>query len=120
METNENLSGLIFETGVEAFEQEVLQASATRPVMVDFWAEWCSPCIVLAPVLERVVAAYGGAFALAKLEVDEGENMRLAGRYGVRGFPTVILFVGGEEAGRFHGAQTEHWVKEFVDGHYRR
>ena len=119
MEKSVMASGLVFETGAEEFDEKVLQASKARPVMVDFWADWCPPCITLTPVLERVVAAYGGAFTLAKVEVDAGENMRLAGRYGLRGFPTVILFVGGEEAGRFHGAKPDHWVKDFVDEHSR-
>lgn len=121
MEMNDDkVSGLVFETGIEAFEDTVVAASKTRPVMVDFWADWCPPCITLTPVLERVVAGYGGALALAKVEVDAGENMRLAGRFGLRGFPTVILFVDGEEAGRFHGAKPDRWVKDFVDEHWRR
>lgn len=108
---------LIFETHLHDFEQDVLEASRTRPIMVDFWADWCPPCRALTPVLERVVQASEGKFLLAKVEVDEGDNMKLAGRYGLRGFPTVLMFVDGEIVGRFSSAKPEHWVREFVDEH---
>ena len=97
------------------FDSRVLSVSQQHPVLVDFWAEWCSPCLVLAPVLARVVAGYAGALELAKVEVDVGENMKLAGRYRVRGFPTVILFRQGEEQGRFSGAQPVSRVRHFVE-----
>ena len=74
------------------FDSRVLASSHEAPVLVDFWADWCSPCRVIAPVLERVITEYNGAARLAKLEVDAGENMKLAGHYRVRGFPTIILF----------------------------
>lgn len=105
----------IFDVQLEDFESSVLQESQLRPVLVDFWADWCSPCIAIAPVLKTVIHAYEGEVALAKLEVDEGENMKLAGRYQVRGFPTVILFRDGEERARFSGAQTKSFIEEFID-----
>jgi len=108
---------LIFDVNEAEFQTQVLDASKTHPILVDFWADWCPPCIVLSPVLERVVNGYGGKIRLAKVEVDEGENMRLAGRYGLRGFPTVILLVNGEEKGRFSSARPDGWVKQFVDEH---
>jgi len=107
----------IFDTSVEAFEQEVIAASHRQPVLVDFWADWCPPCVVLAPILEKVVNSYGGRILLAKVEVDEGDNMRLAGRFGLRGFPTVILFVNGEDVGRFSSARPEGWVRDFIEQH---
>ena len=107
----------IFETGVEDFETQVIEASRYVPVLVDFWADWCPPCTMLTPVLERVVHAYGGGFLLAKVEVDEGHNMKLAGRYGMRGFPTVLLFKDGEEKARFHSARPEHFVRQFLAEH---
>ena len=110
---------LIFDTTVHDFEAQVLEASGHQPILVDFWADWCPPCIALTPVLERVVHAYQGAFRLAKVEVDDGENMKLAGRYGLRGFPTVLMFVNGEEVGRFSSARSESWVKQFVDEYCR-
>lgn len=108
---------LIFDVDETAFHVEVLDASKETAVLVDFWADWCPPCIVLTPVLERVVQGYGGKVRLAKVEVDEGENMRLAGRYGLRGFPTVLLFLNGEEKGRFSSARPDGWVKQFIADH---
>ena len=107
----------VFITSLESFEQDVLQASRQRPILVDFWAEWCSPCLVIAPLLERVMADLAGAAGLAKLEVDEGDNMKLAGQYRVRGFPTVILFVDGEELGRFSGARSRTQILSFIREH---
>ena len=108
---------LIFDVNEADFQTQVLDASHSQPILVDFWADWCPPCIVLTPVLERVMQAYAGKIRLAKVEVDEGENMRIAGRYGLRGFPTVILFVKGEEKGRFSSAHPDGWVKQFIEEH---
>jgi putative thioredoxin len=107
----------IFDTNYESFQQTVLQASFTRPILVDIWADWCPPCLVLAPVLEMVLHDYAGEIALAKVDVDEGENMKIAGQYKVRGFPTVILFSQGEEKGRFHGAKSKTEVISFIQDH---
>ncbi|MFA7097329.1 MAG: thioredoxin domain-containing protein [Gammaproteobacteria bacterium] len=108
-------SDLTFDVGEADFAEKVLERSRTCPVLVDFWAEWCAPCLVLGPVLERVVQAYDGLFLLAKVEVDD--NMRLAGHYKLRGFPTVILFRNGEPVARFSGAQPEYAVREFIETH---
>jgi thioredoxin 1 len=99
------------------FDSAVLAASHEHPVLVDFWADWCSPCLVIAPVLERVIAEYDGAVRLAKLEVDAGENMKLAGHYRVRGFPTIILFSQGKEQGRFSGAHPAPYIRAFIEQH---
>ncbi len=107
----------VYDIQLEDFEARVLEASHQRPVLVDFWADWCPPCIALAPILQTVILEQDGAIALAKLEVDEGENMKLAGRYQVRGFPTVILFRNGEEQARFTGAQTRSSIEIFIDSH---
>ncbi len=107
----------IFDTHLEHFDHDVIEASRTLPILVDFWADWCPPCRALTPVLERVIAHLDGRVRLAKVEVDEGANMKLAGRYGLRGFPTVLLFVGGEIVGRFASAKPEHWVREFIAEH---
>lgn len=109
--------GLIFDTHLEHFEHDVIEASHMLPILVDFWADWCPPCRALTPVLERVIASHGGKIHMAKVEVDDGENMKLAGRYGLRGFPTVLLFVGGEIVGRFSSARSEPWVREFIAEH---
>lgn len=102
----------IFDVGEQGFPERVLRLSAERPVMVDFWADWCAPCRALTPVLERVVQGFDGRIALAKVEVDE--NMRLAGHYKLRGFPTVLVFRDGTVVERFSGYKPEHTVREMV------
>jgi putative thioredoxin len=96
------------------FEDRVVVRSRQIPVLVDIGAEWCGPCLVLTPLLEKLVAAYGGRFLLAKVDADE--NMRIAGRHQVRGFPTVIAYSHGREIDRFHSAQTEGFLRRFIDG----
>ena len=108
-------SPYVFDVNEAGFKEKVLAASEKIPVLVDFWAEWCSPCLTLAPALERVVNEYKGSVVLAKLEVDD--NMRLAGHYRLRGFPTVILFHKGEELGRFGGSRASHWIRDWVGSH---
>lgn len=116
MNLNKN-DDLIFNTSYEQFDKEVIEASKTVPVLVDFWADWCPPCTALTPILERVVQTYGGKFRLAKVEVDDGHNMKLAGHHGMRGFPTVLLFIDGELKDRWHSAKPEHWVRDFLHRH---
>ena len=111
------LSSPVFDVHLHEFEQKVLQASYQQPILVDFWADWCSPCIAIAPTLIRVVESYSGRVLLAKLEVDEGENMKLAGRFRVRGFPTIILFRDGHEQERFSSAKPAHFITEFIQRH---
>jgi len=108
---------MICDTDLAGFEAAVIEASQTLPVIVDFWADWCPPCVALTPVLERVTTALGGRLKLVKVEVDDGGNMKLAGRYGLKGFPTVLLFSSGEIKGRFSGARGDHWVKNFLAEH---
>ena len=107
----------IIDVDEPGFRSQVLEASHERPVLVDFWADWCGPCHALAPHLYRIVLELGGALLLAKVEVDEGENMRLAGHYRLRGFPTVLLFHRGEEVGRFSGARATHWIRDWLEEH---
>jgi putative thioredoxin len=119
MNTSHDLpaANLVFDTHLEHFDRDVIEASQALPMLVDFWADWCPPCRALTPVLERVVAQHAGKIRMAKVEVDEGDNMKLAGRYALRGFPTVLLFVGGEIVGRFSSARPESWVREFIAEH---
>jgi putative thioredoxin len=107
----------IFDTGLKTFENDVIQASYQYPVLVDFWADWCSPCIVIAPVLKKVIPSYQGRIRLAKLEVDEGDNMKLAGHHKVRGFPTIMLFQNGKETARFSGARPAPAIRHFIEQH---
>ena len=117
MNHNEQYPRGVFDVNLDDFEKEVLVASHDKPVLVDLWAEWCSPCIVLAPVLNTLINEYRGEILLAKVEVDEDENMKLAGRYAVRGFPTVILFKDAQEVGRFSGAKPLSFLRVFIDEH---
>jgi thioredoxin 1 len=107
----------IYAVDLDRFKDDVIEASHRYPILVDFWAEWCSPCHALSPHLERIIGEHAGALHLAKVEVDEGENMKLAGHYRLRGFPTVILFQDGEERGRFSGAKSTHQIRDWLSAH---
>jgi len=109
----------VYNASLETFEELVIQASHQRPVLVDLWAEWCPPCLVIAPILEKLAAEFAGRLALVKVEVDDGDNMKIAGRYRVRGFPTILLIEEGEERGRFGSARPAHFVREFIEQHSR-
>ena len=104
----------VFDCGLDDFDNRVLAASHDVPIMVDFWADWCAPCHAITPHLKRVMADLEGKVRLAKVEVDEDENMKLAGRYRLRGFPTILLFHRGEELGRFSGARAAHWIEQWI------
>jgi putative thioredoxin len=96
------------------FDRRVLERSSELPVLVDFWADWCRPCHLLAPVIEQAVDAHPGRVELAKLDTDS--NPATAARYGVRGLPTVKAFRGGAVVDEFTGAQPPAVVERFVDG----
>jgi thioredoxin 1 len=107
----------IFDVDYPSFRSTVLEASQWQPILVDFWADWCGPCHALAPHLERVVDEHEGSIRLAKVQVDEGENMKLAGHYRLRGFPTVILFQERQERGRVSGSRSTHQVRDWLHEH---
>jgi putative thioredoxin len=96
------------------FQERVLDRSNEVPVLVDFWADWCRPCHMLAPVIEKAIDAHPGKIELAKLDTDA--NQQTAARYGIRGLPTVKAFRNGQVVDEFTGAQPPPVVERFVDG----
>ena len=100
---------------MENFEADVIAASQTTPVLVDFWADWCGPCKSLGPVLEKLETAYAGRFTLVKVNADN--EQQLAGAFGVKSLPTCILLMGGRPVDGFMSALPEGKVREFLDKH---
>lgn len=98
----------------ESFDELVVARSHELPVLMDISAEWCAPCKVLAPLLHKMVFEYDGKFYLGIVDADE--NMRIAGKHKVRGFPTVVAYSHGVEIDRFHSSQTEGFLRKFIDG----
>ena len=103
------------EVDIDTFESLVLDESHHRLVILDISAQWCGPCNILEPIINSVSLEYDESeFLLTKIEAED-ENMKIAGRYGVRGFPTVITFVNGKEVDRFHSAQNPEFVRTFIN-----
>ncbi len=101
------------DVGLADFEQNVIEESRHRPVVVDFWAPWCGPCKSLKPILEKLAEEYGGKFMLAKVNADE--NQELSTQFGVRGIPAVKAVVNGEIVDEFSGALPEAEVRTWLD-----
>ncbi|MGQ9724592.1 MAG: thioredoxin [Tepidimonas sp.] len=97
------------------FQVEVLEASQTTPVLVDFWAPWCGPCRALGPLLEKIEQDYDGRFVLAKVNTEE--EQQLASYFQIRSIPTCILFIGGQPVDGFMGALPEGQIRAFLDRH---
>lgn len=98
--------------GAEQFEQLVVQNSMHKPVLVDFWAQWCAPCKVLMPVLEKITASYQGELLLAKVDCDVEQD--IVARLGVKSLPTVVLFKDGKPVDGFTGAQSEADIRTLL------
>ena len=103
----------VIDVSEATFETEVLQRSLRVPVLIDFWAEWCGPCKQLSPVLERLAEADGGAWVLAKLDVDA--NQAFAGQLQIQSIPTILLALGGRLVQGFTGALPEADIRSFLD-----
>lgn len=98
--------------------QQVIEASFKVPVLVDFWASWCQPCLVLMPILARLAEEYQGKFLLGKLNTEEQQE--IAAQFGIRSIPTVKLFRNGQAVDEFMGALPEKAIREFLDRHVAR
>lgn len=110
-----SVTAQIFHATQDNFELDVLEASFTTPVLVDFWAPWCGPCKTLMPLLDKIVNEAGGTLKLAKVNTDE--EMALAGSFGIRSLPTVVLFKDGRPVDGFMGAQPEGAIRALLAKH---
>ena len=105
------MSDKIVHLSDDSFENDVIKSEL--PVVVDFWAEWCGPCKMIAPILDEVAEDYEGKVTIAKLNVDQ--NSVTPEKYGVRGIPTLLIFKNGELEGTKVGALSKTQLKEFID-----
>ena len=107
------MSGKVTEVGDQNFEAEVLNSSV--PVLVDFWAAWCAPCRMLAPVVETIAELYEGRARIVKLNVDE--NTLTSGKYNIKGIPTLLLFKDGLIKEQIVGNTTKNAISKMIDNH---
>jgi thioredoxin 1 len=107
------MSDYVTEVDDSSFEKDVLQSD--KPVLVDFWAEWCSPCRALAPTVEKVAEKFAATARVVKVNVDF--NPGVSQQYGIKGIPTLILFSGGKEAERVVGATSEGNISKLIEKH---
>jgi thioredoxin 1 len=98
-----------------SFQAEVIDASNSQPVMVDFWADWCRPCHMLAPTVAEIAQDYTGRLKVVKMNVDE--NVNSAGKFNIRGIPTLLIFKGGQVADQIVGAVPKEQIAKVVDRH---
>src|SRR5512137_1513775 len=107
------MAGKILEVGDQNFEMEVLNSEV--PVLVDFWAAWCAPCRMLAPVVDAIATKYEGKAKIVKLNVDD--NISTAGKYNIRGIPTLLLFKNGVIKEQIVGNTTRDTISKMIDNH---
>jgi thioredoxin 1 len=105
-------SDLIKHISDASFDTDVLQSA--QPVLVDYWAEWCGPCKMIAPILDEVAKDYAGRLNVAKMNVDQ--NREVPAKFGIRGIPTLMIFKGGELAATKVGALSKAQLTTFIDG----
>ncbi len=109
------MSDIIGKVTDNDFQAQVLETSKTLPVMVDFWAEWCRPCLVLAPTVEEIARDYSGRLKVVKLNVDE--NPDTAFRFNIRGIPTLLIFKGSQVADQLVGAVPKEQIEKTIARH---
>lgn len=105
----------IFDVTTADFDQAVIQNSYIKPVLVDFWAQWCAPCKVLMPLLQQIAESYQGELVLAKVDCDAEPDV--VTRFGIRSLPTVVLFKDGQPVDGFAGAQPESAIRALLEPH---
>ena len=105
------MAGKVAEIGSSDFTREVIQSE--MPVVVDFWAEWCAPCLMLAPVMNELAQEYDGKIKFCKVNVDQ--NHELAGRYGIMGIPTLLFFSSGQVKQQLVGVYPKPKIKQVLD-----
>lgn len=98
-----------------SFQTDVIEASKSQPVMVDFWADWCRPCHMLTPTVEELAREHAGKLKVVKLNVDE--NISAAGKFQIRGIPTLLIFKGGQVADQIVGALPKEQIEKVIQRH---
>jgi thioredoxin 1 len=99
----------------DSFQSEVIEASKTQPVMVDFWADWCGPCRMLTPTVEEIAVEHADKLKVVKMNVDE--NINSPGKFNIRGIPTLLLFKGGQVADQIVGAVPKEQIEKILQKH---